>query len=144
MTSWGFACTCSICRQPADHVHASDKRLAEIKRVKEMLNDWTEPRPDRPKMAEYLVKLYEQERLHAPIATAYEAAAYAYSVIGDEYNTAKWAGLAVEALTILYGSDHELTQDLETLMLKPREHRTWNFSLGNEAKSEDGDLVENW
>ena len=108
---------------------ASDKRLDQIRKLKDLLNDWTQEKPDRPKMAELLISLYEQERLHAPIATAYEAAAYAYSVIGDEYKTMEYAGKAVEALTILYGADHELTQDLEHLMLEPSKHRTWKFSM---------------
>jgi len=127
MVSWGFACQCSLCRQPASHLSASDKRLRMIKALKTLLNDWTEIQPERAQMAELLVTLHEQERLDVPIALAYEAATYAYSIIGDEYKTMTWASKAVEAMTILYGNDHPLTADLEVLMLNPTEHRTWKY-----------------
>ncbi|KAF2430477.1 SET domain-containing protein [Tothia fuscella] len=134
--SWGFACQCSICRQPKSHVAASDERLAIIKQLKESLNDWTEIRPDRAQMAETLITLYEQERLHVPIATAYEAAAYAYAIVGNEQKARKYAALSVEAMTIMYGADHPLTMDLEVMMLNPKDHRTWLFEQqGQEADS---------
>ncbi|KAF2668065.1 SET domain-containing protein [Microthyrium microscopicum] len=142
MVSWGFACSCSICRQPADHIAASDNRIAQIHSIKEKLNDWTTPQPDRTKMAELLIDLYKQERLHAPIATAFEAAAYAYSVIGDRYNTIKYAGQAVEALTILYGADHDLTVDLAGMMNEPETHRTWKFSVKEDGDEAGDDIVE--
>jgi hypothetical protein len=107
-----------------------------IKALKKLLDDWTEIQPERPQMAELLVALHEQERLHVPIALAYEAATYAYSIAGDEYKTMKWASKAVEAMTILYGSDHPLTADLEVLMLNPLQHRTWKYQA-----PKDDDLV---
>src|ERR1700760_992909 len=91
MQSWGFACKCSVCRKPTAQIEHSDKRLRMIKVLKDLLNDWTEDRPDRAKMAELMIELYQQERLYIGIATAYEAAAYAYSVMGDEYNTMLYA-----------------------------------------------------
>jgi hypothetical protein len=78
-------------------------------------------------MAETLITLYEQERLDVPIATAYEAAAYAYAIIGNEHKARKYAALSVEAMTILYGADHPLTMDLEVMMLNPKDHRTWMY-----------------
>jgi len=142
--SWGFACGCSICRQPADHIDLSDKRLQIIKSLKDKLNDWTEPQPERPKMAELLIDLYEQERLFVPMATGYEAAAYAYSVIGDEYRTMMYAGKAVDALTIMYGAEHELTLDMEIMMRDPKLHRTWLFSVNktNETADKNEELTE--
>lgn len=125
--SWGFACQCSICRQPKTHVAASDERLALIKKLKDSLNDWSEIKPDRAQMAETLITLYEQERLDVPIATAYEAAAYAYAIKGDEMRARKYAALSVESMTILYGADHPLTLDLEVMMLNPKDHRTWLY-----------------
>jgi hypothetical protein len=137
MVSWGFACQCSVCRQPKLHVAASDKRLRMIKALKGLLNDWTEDKPDRAQMAELMVTLYEQERLDVPIAQAYEAAAYAYSVVGDEFATMTWASKAVEAMTILYGGEHPLTQDLEVLMLNPSEHRTWLYKVPSGVEEDD-------
>lgn len=106
---------------------ASDKRLAMIQEIKEKLNNWTDPLPNRTKMAEYLIDLYKTERMEGQISTAYESAAYAYAVIGDEYMVKKYATLAWESLTILYGGDHELTVEMEELLQKPTEHRTWLY-----------------
>jgi hypothetical protein len=107
-----------------------------IKALKVLLNDWTEDRLDRAQMAELLITLYKQERLYVPIATAYEAAAYAYSVLGDEYKTMELAALAVDAMTVFYGADHPLTMDLELLMLNPKEHRTWLYTAGTTKKKD--------
>jgi hypothetical protein len=128
MISWGFSCACSICRQPSDHIEASDKRLKTIQELKEKLNDWAEPLPDRTSMAEYLVDLYRTERMEGQIVHAYEAAAYAYAVAGDEFGTKKYATLAWEALTILYGADHELTVDMGEMRTDPQSHRTWKYA----------------
>jgi hypothetical protein len=80
-------------------------------------------------MAENLITLYEQERLDVPIATAYESAAYAYAIEGDEFRARKYAALAVESMTIFYGAEHPLTLDLEVMMLDPRQHRTWLYKV---------------
>lgn len=138
MASWGFACSCSICRQPADHINLSDNRLRLIKSLKDELNNWTEPLPQRTQKAELLIDLYKQERLLIPISTGYEAAAYAYSVEGDEVKTQFYAARAVDALTIMYGGEHELTMDMETMMMNPTEHRTWLYeSSRNDTETED-------
>jgi hypothetical protein len=80
-------------------------------------------------MAETLITLYEKERLDVPIATAYESAAYAYAIEGDEFKAKRYAALAVEAMTIFYGADHPLTLDLEVMMLDPKQHRTWLYKV---------------
>lgn len=64
-----------------------------------------------------------------PIATAYESAAYAYAIEGDEFTARKYAALAVESMTIFYGANHPLTLDLELMMLDPRKHRTWLYRV---------------
>ncbi|KAE9985668.1 hypothetical protein EG328_007082 [Venturia inaequalis] len=145
--SWGFNCACSICRQPSTHVTASDTRLRLIKALKLKLNDWTEDQPNRTAMAETLIQLYQQERLDVPIATAYESAAYAYAIEGDEFTARKYAALAVESMTIYYGASHPLTLDLEVMMLDPKQHRTWLYRVpkneGSEGKgSENGTTLE--
>jgi len=127
MASWGFGCTCSLCRLPSDHVEASDKRLKMIHKLKKQLSDWSKPIPDRSKMAELMVELYKQERLDMSLAYAYEHAAYAYAVEGDHYNTVKYASLATDALTIILGKAHS-TIEMEQLMLNPTKHRTWLWS----------------
>ena len=121
-----------------------------IKKLKDQLNDWTEIRADRAEMAETLITLYEQERLDVPIATAYEAAAYAYAIAGNEHKARKFAALSVEAMTILYGADHPLTMDLEVMMLNPKDHRTWLYeqqqpeSASTTSSSAEGAESSQW
>jgi hypothetical protein len=94
-------------------------------------------------MAETLITLYEQERLDVPIATAYEAAAYAYAIRGDEHGARKYAALSVEAMTILYGADHPLTMDLEVMMLNPKDHRTWLYQTPGTSSAAASSNAEN-
>jgi hypothetical protein len=65
--------------------------------------------------------------MEGQISTAYEAAAYAYAVVGDEFMTKKYATLAWESLIIMFGADHELTVDMADMLENPTEHRTWKF-----------------
>lgn len=85
-------------------------------------------------MAETLIQLYQQERLYVPMATAYESAAYAYAIEGNEFKARKYAALAVDSMTIFYGASHPLTLDLEVMMLDPKRHRTWGYKV---PKKED-------
>src|ERR1700678_2620489 len=113
MNSWGFRCSCSICRQPYDHIQASDRRLSKIKQIKAELDDWKKTKP-RIEMSQLLTSLYEQERLSAPAGLQH--ATYAYSATGDEANTIQYASLAVELLTLIMGSENEQTLDMLALM----------------------------
>jgi hypothetical protein len=110
--------------------------LRLIKILKDALNDWTEVQPERHKMAELMIDLYKQERLHIGISTAYESAAYAYSVIGDEFKTMLYASKAVDVLTIMYGEDNDLRKDLEEMMIDPKSHRTWLYKIPKKNATE--------
>jgi hypothetical protein len=109
-----------------------------IKTLKEHLNDWSEDQPDRSGMALTLVELYLMERLYVPIVSAYEAAAYAFSVAGDRWRAIEWASKAVEAMTIFYGGDIALARDLEGMMVEPEAHRTWLFRATKPDKTTEG------
>lgn len=100
-------------------------------------------------MALTLIQLYKQERLDVPIATAYESAAYAYAIEGDEFTARRYAALAVESMTIFYGASHPLTLDLEVMMLDPKMHRTWLYSVpkksvggGKDGENDTDTMVE--
>jgi hypothetical protein len=131
--TWGFTCSCSICRQPESHIRASDIRLDLIRNLKDQLNDWSVDNPDRVRMGLTLVELCKMERLYVGITSAYEATAYAYSVAGDRWGAMEYAGKAVEALTIFYGPEHNLTRDLEVMMVEPEKHRTWLWKATKKA-----------
>jgi hypothetical protein len=121
MYSWGFRCSCSICRQPYDHIQASDRRLSKIKEIKAELDDWKKTKP-RIEMSQLLTSLYEQERLSAPAGLQH--ATYAYSATGDEANTIHYASLAVELLTLIMGSENDQTLDMLALMTDPKSHHS--------------------
>lgn len=129
MDSWGFECDCSICRQHPEALAASDRRLAVIKDLKTFLEDWSEVRKDRPQKAELLASLYELERMEVSAATAYEAAAYAYNVFGNEWKAMEYAAKAHEAMTLYYGASNPITVEMERLMVDPKGHQTWNYAL---------------
>lgn len=124
MLSWGFRCSCSICRQPHDHILASDRRLTKIREIKAELDDWKKTKP-RIEMSQLLTSLYQQERLSAPAGLQH--ATYAYSAKGDEANTIHYASLAVELLTLVVGSENEQTLEMVSLMQDPKSHHSWKF-----------------
>jgi len=134
MASWGFRCSCSICRQPYDHILASDRRLTKIQEIKAELDDWKKIKP-RIELSQLLTSLYQQERLLAPAGLQH--ATYAYSAKGDETNTIHYASLAVELLTLIMGSESEQTLDMLRLMQDPKSHHSWNFwtQVDNRAKN---------
>jgi hypothetical protein len=140
MLSWGFVCSCSICRQPYDHILASDRRLAKIKEIKAELDDWQRMKP-RVKMSQLLNSLYQQERLSG--SAALQHATYAYSAEGDEANTIHYASLAVEILTLLMGSESDQTLDMLKLMQDPKSHHSWKFlNQMNKTGEENGTTVD--
>ena len=108
---------------------ASDRRLAVIKDLKPFLEDWSEIRRDRPQKAELLASLYELERMEVSAATAYEAAAYAYNVFGNEWKATEWAAKAHEAMTLYYGAKASTTLEMESMMVDPKAHRTWKYAI---------------
>lgn len=127
LASWGFDCKCSLCRKPLAQRETSDRRLLMIAELKDKLKDWSDTTFDRTKAAELMISLFEQEGMHGSIGEAYEAAAYAYSVLGDEQNAIKWASKAVDIFSILYGQESDSVKNVLTLMMDPKKHRTWRF-----------------
>ncbi len=92
--SWGFDCSCSLCSARNDFIRGSNRRITEIIKITNILNEVvsqneTERKearghvPEALEMAGPLVSLYEQERLHASIADGYRLEALISASLGN-------------------------------------------------------------
>lgn len=76
-------------------------------------------------MAELMISLYEQERLHGPIMEAYALAAIEYNGVGEPWTAQKYARLAVES-GLLYGGPADTdVKEMEKLLKDPSAHWSW-------------------
>jgi hypothetical protein len=117
---------------------ASDERIKTIWELTEYLQNW-EPCRDckaTPEMAEWLVSLYEQERLYSWIADAYVLAALAYNAVGSEWMAAKYAMKALEVGIIHLGPRAADVREMGELVRATREH--WSWMARKRDTSDDG------
>lgn len=123
---WGFACTCPHCSASADEVTESDKRLKELKWIEGQLQDLRNTSNDvSVGLITYLLKLYEDERLHCRIANAYILAALNFNVLGFDQRAVKYASLAIDALKIEKGDGSSQLETMEELKRDPKGHPTF-------------------
>lgn len=123
---WGFACTCPHCSALADEVTESDKRLKELKWIEGQLQDLRNTSNDvSVGLITYLLKLYEDERLHCRIANAYILAALNFNVLGFDQRAVKYASLAIDALKIEKGDGSSQLEAMEELKRDPKGHPTF-------------------
>ncbi|QDS71708.1 hypothetical protein FKW77_008461 [Venturia effusa] len=132
--SWGFQCSCSLCTQPEPHTQVSDLRIKRIVALSAELEDYTSESEATTSMAELLISLYEQERLHGPIAEAYALAAIEFNGVGEAWTAEKYAQLAVQT-GLLYGgpTDPDVRVMVE-LLDDPWSH--WSWMLRTEKRLE--------
>lgn len=123
---WGFGCTCSYCSATADEVVESDKRVKELKWIEGQLQDLKNTSNDVSiGLITYLLKLYEDERLHCRIANAYILAALNFNVLGFDQRAVKYAALAIDALKIEKGEGSPHVESMEELKRDPKGHPTF-------------------
>jgi hypothetical protein len=138
--SWGFDCSCSLCSAENDFIRESNRRVTEIIKTTNILNEVvsqneTERKtarsyvPDALEMADLLVSLYEQERLHASVADGYRLAALVSASLGNEWRAVKWAMKAVDTGLIHDGPDDDELLDVRKLLLAPRQHWSWAVNV---------------
>ncbi|PTB34911.1 hypothetical protein M441DRAFT_32405 [Trichoderma asperellum CBS 433.97] len=119
---WGFNCSCSLCSLHSELSRASDERLGQIKRINDRLEDWeTAPL----EMAQTLISLYEQERLHAPRSSAYWYAALISCMQGLYWETIRYARVAIELGLLDYGFRDESFQRMTQLAEEPAKDACW-------------------
>ncbi|EHK49401.1 hypothetical protein TRIATDRAFT_183670, partial [Trichoderma atroviride IMI 206040] len=119
---WGFDCSCSLCSLHPELAHASDERLDQITTINDRLEDW-ESAPLQ--MAQTLISLYEQERLHAPAGSAYWYAALMSCTHGLYWETIRYAQLAIELGLLDYGFEDESFHRMRQLAKEPAEDECW-------------------
>lgn len=123
---WGFGCLCPYCSATADEVAESDKRLKELKWIEGQLQDLKNTSNDvSVGLITYLLKLYEDERLHCRIANAYILAALNFNVLGFDQRAVKYASLAIDALKIEKGEGSQHVESMEELKRDPKGHPTF-------------------
>lgn len=129
--AWGFACGCSACGAPEHEAAESDARVAQIKALHAVLEDYGAGAAATPAMAERLVELYQLERLEAPLAKAYGLAAVEYAGVGDEEEAKRNARLAIEAGLLFGGPEYVEDSGMKEMLDDPRGHWSWMLRLRN-------------
>ncbi|KHN94545.1 lysine methyltransferase [Metarhizium album ARSEF 1941] len=135
LRSWGFNCSCSACRQPSELAHMSDKRIAAIDGLVERLRAAAADDDDdddegwasaaAPQMAEALVSLYRQERLHGDMHEGLQLAALAHCAAGNYWDTVKYAHLAGERGALFDGPSRDDLARLARLAERPDGEDCW-------------------
>jgi len=132
--NWGFKCSCSTCTAHASLVSESDSRLEQIATIQQdVLSDWTESSAATPATAELLISLYQQERLDASLATAYQHAAETYSSFGMKWEAVRYARLSVEMSMLDKGWNDKDTAVMQKMVADPTMTWSWKKRVG--AKS---------
>ncbi|KAH7397196.1 hypothetical protein BKA66DRAFT_408712 [Pyrenochaeta sp. MPI-SDFR-AT-0127] len=127
---WGFKCGCSTCTAHPSLTLESDARLAQINILAKILNDWTPTSAATPEAAELLISLYEQERLHASLSTAYKHAAEVYSSFGKKFEAIRYARLSTEMSMLDKGFNDADVQEMRKMSNNPEMTWSWNKRLG--------------
>jgi len=120
-----------LCTQHEHLIYESDRRLQLIAELEQHLDDWSKESTATPEMAERLISLYEQERLHAPIALAYVYAALAYNAVGQAQLAMKHAALAIEMTMLNSGPGFSDVGAMQALLENPKGHWSWNMRLSH-------------
>lgn len=91
------------------------------------LADWSPESQAMPAMAEKLIELYEEEKLHAAVATGYMFASLAYNAIGDTKKARKYAARALETGIVNNGvsGGTDDVEEMRVMRADPKRH--WSF-----------------
>lgn len=124
LSNWGFNCSCSACTLSSQLSRASDQRLAQITELSERFDEdgWETA---SSQMAEALVGLYAQERLHASGSEGYRYAALTHCAEGKYWETVKYAHLAAEMGTLDDGFDDVDALAMKQLAKEPEKAECW-------------------
>jgi hypothetical protein len=130
--NWGFDCSCSSCSAHPVFTVESDERIAQIADLATALDDWTAASTATPEMAEALISLYQQERLHASLGLAYKYAAETYSSFGDKYTAVKYARLSAEHTYLDKGFRDSDVREMRNMAKNPETTWSWKKRVGHE------------
>lgn len=130
-TNWGFDCSCSSCSAHPFFAAESDARIDQIHDLLRDLDDWTPTSKATPEMAEILISLYTQERLHASMGVVYKHAAEAYSSFGEREMAIKYARWAVEFTILDKGFRDVDVREMQNMARDPSMTWSWNKRVGH-------------
>jgi hypothetical protein len=147
LSQWGFNCTCTLCSSPQDILDNSDERVALIDALENELNDLNTNRTSDLSTAEFLVSLYEQERLDGVIGDAYMYAAFESAYVGLKRKTQMYASLALEHMALWRGVQHEYYLAMYRLFTQPEAQPSWEYfsknkAAGNETEAKTEERTE--
>ena len=133
--NWGFQCSCSACTAHPELVAESDSRLHQIASLYKALDDWTPNTSATPQAAELLISLYQQERLHTSLATAYKYAAEVYSSFGKKYEAMRYARLSTEMSMLDKGFGEVDVKEMREMSSRPELSWSWKkrVSMGGKG-----------
>ncbi|PKS09959.1 hypothetical protein jhhlp_004582 [Lomentospora prolificans] len=124
--SWGFSCTCPVCSVSTAQISASDARLKQITLARRALADRTPSSPATPQLAEMLISLLEQERMHILMGEAYAYAALEWNGVGEAWTATRYARRAIEEEVMQVREEKgEDIEDMMDLVEDPWEHWSW-------------------
>lgn len=129
---WGFACSCSLCRNETASIQA-DSRLKEIAALKKKLDSPDtvgDPDPVTPNTGIELAILYEDEGLNTIVGQqAYTRAALNCALFAEEACAVAFAHKAMEALLVEVGETAGDLQSMWRLAMDPQAHWAWGLRL---------------
>ncbi|EUC27588.1 hypothetical protein COCCADRAFT_9850 [Bipolaris zeicola 26-R-13] len=137
-TNWGFTCACSACSAHPLVTAESDARILQIEETQKLLNDWTNASTATPALAELLVSLVEQERLHAGLATAYQHAAEVYASFGQKWETVRYARKSLEVTLLDKGWADRDVAATRRMAREPEKSWAWGRRVGLVKKKKEG------
>lgn len=123
--TWGFDCSCSACTAPKKMAAASDSRLKQMAELRKEFEDYTTESRATPAMGELMVSLYAQERLSTNMYSAHTYAALEYNGVGEPWEAARHANLAIEYGLASVGPTDPDVKEMQTLVADPYAHWSW-------------------
>jgi hypothetical protein len=130
-SQWGFNCTCTLCSSERHVLDASDERIALIDALENELNELDQNRTADLSTAEFLISLYQQERLDGVIGDAYMYAAFESAYTGLKRKTQMYAAKAIEHMSLWRGVQHEYHQAMHRLLTDPENQPSWRYFVKN-------------
>ncbi|AEO68667.1 uncharacterized protein THITE_113414 [Thermothielavioides terrestris NRRL 8126] len=125
-------CPCRACNPPGgpegEAAKEADRRMEELLAIRAELRNHDSTKVDFP-MIERFLKLYEEERLHARFAEAYELAAVNFNYLGDDKRAKKYADLAVQAGIVEGGPDSNDVAAMRIMASDVTGHYSHRYSL---------------
>jgi hypothetical protein len=137
ISQWGFNCSCTLCSSAQHVLDSSDERVALIDALENELNDLDANRTSDLSTAEFLISLYEQERLDGVIGDAYMYAAFESAYVGLKRKTQMYAALAIEHMALWRGVQHEYYRAMHRLFTQPEAQPSWEYFIKKKAEVDE-------